>query len=468
MTGILKFATLLLCIALLVISAPAQPTVAEVPDEGAALSGSVWIIPSLPEQLTIFEVRPDGSVEAGRWGFAGMAKDIIWTGTFRNGRLELKNQKLAEAPLIYPEYGPPTETINATIAGSQITGHYNYTAKALNAYDDRDFSGYCLNCFGYGPPLAVITIGGLLVGGGIVLLRRRKKKRLRQPGGEGEDSDGEEKTDDEEDSDDDEDQSCGGRKRRVLAAVADYEKQDRRIGEVLEIADALGRKGETLIAELQIELDAAMDDYNSRLKYLLLLESGEKVVEWGSDALMWGGGLAAGAISRLASARAAKFALLAKDAARLGIPASTGVGVQTMEARGALASAVGDVATTFGIMAAFVGSLAYFAPAGRKNLEQVYKEISLAQQKLDMFKMCRNIQREKLSESTEALTRGDQSDRLNEILRLHHQMVVDCMDEYQQIRGQIGGDDASDLPRVRGLKQGWQSSIKTGWSVSLE
>lgn len=154
MNRIIRFVALLIYVALLIIWTPPTTTADEGQDERAAVSGSVWIIPTLPEQLTIFEIKPDGTVKAGRWGFAGMAKESIWTGTFRNGRLELTNQRLAEAPLIYPEYGPPSETITATIVDSQITGHYKYTGRALNAFDDREFTGYCLNCLAYGSAVA--------------------------------------------------------------------------------------------------------------------------------------------------------------------------------------------------------------------------------------------------------------------------------------------------------------------------
>ena len=102
-----------------------------------------------------------------------------WTGTFRNGRLELKDQDLADAPLFYPEYGPPSATITATIAGSKMTGHYNYTVKAMNLYIDEDFTGYCLNCFGYAPVVAVFTILSLLTAGTIVSCASQKTWRGR-------------------------------------------------------------------------------------------------------------------------------------------------------------------------------------------------------------------------------------------------------------------------------------------------
>jgi hypothetical protein len=181
MKRIITFFALSLYVALLIISVPPTTLADEAQDERAEVSGSVWVIPGLPEQLTIFEVKPDGSVTAGRWGFAGMEKEQIWIGTFRNGQLELRNQRLAESgPLVYPEYGRPTETITATIVDSRITGKYQYTARALNARDDRDFTGYCLNCFGYGPIVAVITIGALLLGGVIVFARRLRIKGERR------------------------------------------------------------------------------------------------------------------------------------------------------------------------------------------------------------------------------------------------------------------------------------------------
>ncbi len=172
MDRLIRSVALLIYVALLLISTPPTTTADDGQDERDAVSGSVWVIPSLPEQLTIFEIEPDGTVTAGRWGFAGMEREQIWTGTFRNGRLELTNQRLADAPLIYPEYGPPSETITATIVDSQITGKYKHTVRAMNINDDRDFSGYCLNCFGYGPVVAVVTILGLLMGGTLVLVRR--------------------------------------------------------------------------------------------------------------------------------------------------------------------------------------------------------------------------------------------------------------------------------------------------------
>ena len=154
-------------VALLLISAPTTTRADVGQDERTAVSGSVWVIPGLPEQLTIFEIKPDGTVKAGRWGYAGMEKEEIWIGTFRNGRLELKNENLAY-------WGVASETITATIVGSQITGKYKHTAPAINSYDDRDFSGYCLNCFGYGPVVAVFTILGLLMAGTVVLVLRKK------------------------------------------------------------------------------------------------------------------------------------------------------------------------------------------------------------------------------------------------------------------------------------------------------
>ena len=91
MDRLIRSVALLIFVALLLISEPPTTRADVGQDERTAVSGSVWVL-DLPEQLTIFEVKPDGTVRAGRWGYAGMKEDLPnWTGTFRNGRLELKD-----------------------------------------------------------------------------------------------------------------------------------------------------------------------------------------------------------------------------------------------------------------------------------------------------------------------------------------------------------------------------------------
>lgn len=107
MNRIIKFALLLL-IVLLIMSAP-PATAAD--DEATAreeLAGSVWVIPDLFEMVSIFEVKPDGTVLAGRGGHFGMEKEIIWIGTYHNKQLELRNKRYVDEEregLLPPEEG---------------------------------------------------------------------------------------------------------------------------------------------------------------------------------------------------------------------------------------------------------------------------------------------------------------------------------------------------------------------------
>jgi LPXTG-motif cell wall-anchored protein len=323
-----------------------------------------------------------------------------------------------------------------------MTGRYNLVVPILKTNDKYDFTGYCLNCFGYGPPIALITIGGILVGGGIVVLRRRKKKGSNK------------------DSDKDEDQSCGTRMQRVLDAINDYQRHARIIDDVLEEARSIAA-GWQLVNALEPEVNAAEDDYNSRIKYLMVLESGEGVVEWADEALMWAGGVGSGAISRLMSARAAKFTKLAEWAVKLGIPESTGVGAAVMEAKAAMATTIGDIATTFGIMAAFVGSLAYYAPKKRQTLENMYQGIVKVRAQINQFKMMLRVRQEKLANRPGDLTQDDQIKRYHEIERLREELRPDCKNELQEVNRRAGLD-LDNLREARGLRPGWREMNDVG------
>ena len=424
------------------------PLVVSAEEEAEDLEGTVWLIPNQFELLSIFEVKPDNTVEAGRLGDS----KIRWVGTYKNKRLELQNSYYAGSG----EY----EQIEATVDGSSMTGHHRY--KVYTDKSDDPITGYCLNCWVDWTTFGLIGAGGVVLIGGVTLLRRWKKKRRAKPVEKkpiGMKKPDLAKKPVEEKKPDEVKKPCAERMARFLAAVNDYEKHDQVIGEILETARFI-EEGWKTSAGVQPLIDEAENDYQSRLKYLLLLESGEQVTEWGGQALMWFGGLVSGGFSRLMSARAERFAGLAKDAARLGIPASTGVSAAVMEAKAALAGNLSNLATTIGIAAAFVGSLAYFAPGARKNLEKVYQEVLEARMKLEQFEMLLRIQEDKLVARTEAVTTRDQLDRFNEILKIKQQMLPDCLDEYQKARDRIGGDSGDLLPKVRGLRPDWREHVK--------
>ena len=438
------------------------PQVFSAEDEAEGLEGTVWLIPNQLEMLSIFKVKLDNTVEAGRLG----DNEIRWVGTYKNKRLELQNPYYAGTS----EY----ERIEVTVDGSSMTGYHRY--KVYTDKLDDPITGYCLNCWVDWTTFGLIGAGGVALLGGVTLLRRWKKKRSAKPAGKKPapvkktypEKKPEKEKEPEKDKKPDEDKKpCAERIAKFLAAVDDYEKHDRAISEILETVHFI-EEGWKTVANVHPLIVESENDYQSRLKYLLLLESGEQVTEWGGQALMWFGGLVSGGYSRLMSARAERFAGLAKDAARMGIPASTGVGAAVMEAKAALAGNLSNLATTVGIAAAFVGSLAYFAPGARKNLEKVYQEVLEAQMKLKKFEMQLNILREKLAARTDAVTTRDQNHRFNEILKLKQQMLPDCLDEYQKARDRIGGDRGDFLPPVRGLKSDWREKLEYHWEYTLD
>ena len=223
-----------LVFALLIIAAAPATAVADEAKDRKELAGSFWIIPDLFEMLTIFEVRPDGSVIAGRGGHFGMEKEIIWVGTYRNKQLTLRNKEYLElerSGRLPPEACCPSETLVAQINGSKMSGNYNLIVPYLRTNDKDTFTGYCVNCFGYTPAIGVIILGGLIAGGTTLLRRSRKKKEPGQPGeekaGEAEESPepeqtGPEDTGDEEGPDDDEPEEpgfVGGKLGGIVPAV---------------------------------------------------------------------------------------------------------------------------------------------------------------------------------------------------------------------------------------------------------
>src|SRR5712691_8983988 len=125
MSRISKFAALLLYVALLIIVAPPTTAADDEAEDREELAGSVWVIPDLFEFLSIFEVKPDGTVVAGRGGHFGIEKEIRWIGTYRNKQLELRNKRYAENASLprYAEEGAgPSETLVALVDGSKMTG----------------------------------------------------------------------------------------------------------------------------------------------------------------------------------------------------------------------------------------------------------------------------------------------------------------------------------------------------------
>lgn len=442
-------------------------------DEAEDLEGTVWLIPSQFEMLSIFKVKPDNKVEAGRPGDS----EIRWVGTYKNKRLELQNPYYMDSSAD-PVFRGNYERIEVTVDGSSMTGYHRY--KIYTDKSDEPITGYCLNCWVDWTTFGLVGLGGIVLTGGGVWLKRLLKKRHEKPAGEKsaplKKTDRKKKSEKEiekeiesekEKKPDDDKKPCAERMAKFLAAVDDYEKHDRVISEILETTRFIEECWRTVIT-LSPEIAEAEHDYQSRLKYLLLLESGEQVIEWGGQALMWFGGLVSGGFSRLMSARAEKFANLAKEAARLGVPASPEVGAAMMEAKAALAGNLSNLATTIGIAAAFFGSLAYFAPGARKSLEKMYQEVLETRMQLKQFEMSLNIQEDKLVARTEAVTMRDQLDRFNEILKLKQQMIPDCLDEYQKARDRIGGDRGDLLPKVRGLRPDWREHVKHDWRFTSD
>lgn len=178
MNRIIKF-TFFLFVAFLLIAAPASTLADKGEDERATLAGSVWILAGQFEVLSIFEVRSDGTVLAGHGGHFGIEKEIKWIGTYRNGQLELRNKQFEEERA--RGIPSPSETLSARIDGSKMTGHYSLVSPLLHTNDQDDFTGYCVNCFGYGPVIGIVTIGTVIIGGVIVILRGGRKG-LKQPG----------------------------------------------------------------------------------------------------------------------------------------------------------------------------------------------------------------------------------------------------------------------------------------------
>jgi hypothetical protein len=192
--------------------AACAPAAADEASDRKELVGSFWVIPDNFDILTIFEVKPDGSVIAGRGGVFGMEKEVRWIGSYRNKELILRNKRFIE------EGGAASETMVARIDGSKMTGRYNLVVPVLGTNDKSDFTGYCANCFGYVPAIGVITLGGLIAGGTILRRRARKRKGPEQPGekkvGAPEKPEEPEQTvpgngDDEEGSDEDEPEESG-------------------------------------------------------------------------------------------------------------------------------------------------------------------------------------------------------------------------------------------------------------------
>ena len=423
-------------------------------EDAEDLEGTVWLIPGQFEILTIFKVKPDNTIEAGRWD----EKEIKWVGTYKNKRLELQNPYYAGSG----EY----ERIEVTVDGSSMTGHHRY--KVYTDKSDDPITGYCLNCWVDWTTFGLIGAGGIVLIGGVTLLRRWKKKRRAKPAGKKpapvkkiytEKKPEKEKEPDKDKKPDEDKKPCADRMAKFLAAVDDYEKHDRAISEILEMLRFI-EEGWKTVAGVHPLIDEAEREYQSWVKYLLLTESGEQFIEWGSQALDWGGGITAGSISLWMTLRSERLAELAKTAARLGVPASAGANIALWEAKSAFAGSVSKVATQFGLAASLIYKLGSYAPDYRKRLENMYQELLEARMRLKKFEMLLRIQEDKLVARTEAVTTRDQGARFNEILKLKQQMLPDCLDEYQKARDRIGGDSGDLLPKVRGLIPNWREHVK--------
>lgn len=429
-------------------------------EEAEDLEGTVWLIPNQVEMLSIFKVKPDNTVEAGRLGDS----EIRWVGTYKNKRLELQNPYYAGSG----EY----ERIEVTVDGSSMTGHHRY--KVYTDKSDDPITGYCLNCWMDWTTFGLIGAGGVVLIGSVILLRRWKKKRRAKPVEKKpvhvkkpdlEKNPDEEKKPAEEKKPDEVKKPCADRMAKFLAAVDDYEKHDRVISEILETVRFL-EEGWKTVANAHPRIVEMEDDYQHRLKYRLLpLEACEQFVEWGGDALQWITWGVSGAFSYKMAARATKLAKMAEFFARTGYPSF--LAPAALEAKVALAGSLSSIATVFGIAVGLPGLISLSAPGYRKTLEKLYQEVLKARMNLNQFEMQLNIQREKLAARTDAVTSRDQNRRFNEILKLKQQMLPDCLAEYQKARDRIGGDRGDLLQPVRGLKPDWQEGLEHHWDYTL-